>query len=56
MKLEERIINIARIFKIREGFTKEDDIVHDRFCEPYTSSALSETEIEKQKFQDALEN
>jgi aldehyde:ferredoxin oxidoreductase len=47
MKVGERIMNLARVFNAREGFTKEDDWLPERFFEPHSSGALSNTKISK---------
>ena len=41
LRIAERIITVARLFNIREGFTDKDDILPKRFFEPKTSGALS---------------
>ena len=45
MKLGERVTNLARVFNLREGFSKEDDWLPKRFFEPKTSGVLAETAI-----------
>ena len=49
MKAGERIMNLARVFNIREGFTMQDDWLPDRFFEPHTSGNLSDIMIKKNK-------
>ncbi len=46
MKFGERITTMARIFNIREGMTKNDDWLPERFFQPPTSGALVKTAIE----------
>ena len=53
MKVGERIMNLARIFNIREGFTMQDDWLPDRFFEPHSSGNLSDKMIEKNKLLEA---
>ncbi len=53
MKLGERITNMARVFNIREGLTKDDDWLPERFFQPTTSGALSNTAINIDKFENA---
>ncbi|MFX0044108.1 MAG: aldehyde ferredoxin oxidoreductase family protein, partial [Candidatus Hodarchaeota archaeon] len=53
MKVGERITTMARVFNIREGFTKEDDILPKRFFQPTTSGALSKTAINPDEFEKA---
>jgi aldehyde:ferredoxin oxidoreductase len=53
MKVGERIMNMTRIFNLREGFTSNDDRLPDRFFQPHTSGALAETSIDLEKFSEA---
>ncbi len=53
MKVGERIMNMTRIFNLREGFTSEDDRLPDRFFQPHTSGALAETPIDLENFIEA---
>jgi aldehyde:ferredoxin oxidoreductase len=34
VKVGERIVNIERLFNNREGYTRKDDVLPDRFLEP----------------------
>jgi aldehyde:ferredoxin oxidoreductase len=54
MKAGERISTMTRVFNIREGFTKNDDWLPERFFKPHTSGALSETTIDPDKFKNAI--
>ncbi|MFX1592371.1 MAG: aldehyde ferredoxin oxidoreductase C-terminal domain-containing protein, partial [Promethearchaeota archaeon] len=54
MKAGERISTMARVFNIREGLTETDDWLPDRFFEPHTSGALSETAIHPDKLKSAI--
>jgi len=54
MKAGERISTMARAFNIREGLTKNDDWLPERFFEPHTSGALSETAISPDKLKNAI--
>jgi len=54
MKAGERISTMTRVFNIREGFTKNDDWLPERFFEPHTSGALSETAIAPDKLKNAI--
>jgi len=54
MKVGERITTMARVFNIREGFTKSDDCLPERFFKPHTSGALSETVIDPDKLKNAI--
>jgi len=53
MKVGERIMNMTRIFNLREGFTSDDDRLPDRFFQPHTSGALAETSIDLENFSEA---
>ena len=54
MKVGERIVTMARAFNIREGFTKDDDWLPERFFEPHTSGALAETYIKPDELKNAI--
>ena len=54
MKVGERITTMARAFNIREGLTKKDDVLPERFFHPHTSGALSETAIKQDEFKNAI--
>ncbi len=53
MKVGERITTMARVFNIREGFTKNDDWLPERFFQPQTSGALSKSAVDPEKFKKA---
>ena len=53
MKVGERTLNMARVFNVREGFTKNDDWLPERFFHPKTSGALSETAVDPTKLEKA---
>jgi len=54
MELGERAITMARMFNIREGFTREDDYLPDRFFEPLEEGTSGEKRIKKKEFSEAL--
>ncbi len=54
MKLGERITTMARTFNIREGFTKKDDWLPQRFFQPHTSGALANTVINSEELERAI--
>ena len=54
MKLGERITTMARVFNIREGFTKKDDWLPHRFFQPHTSGALANTAINSEELEKAI--
>jgi aldehyde:ferredoxin oxidoreductase len=49
----ERIVNIARLFNIREGFTAADDMLPERFFQPKTDGALSDKPLDRAKIDKA---
>jgi aldehyde:ferredoxin oxidoreductase len=54
MKVGERISTMTRVFNNREGFTKDDDWLPERFFKPHTSGVLSETKIDPDKLKNAI--
>ena len=52
--ISERLLNLARLFNIREGFTMWDDWLPDRFFEPQTSGALSKTTVDRRELFDSI--
>ena len=56
MKVGEKITTMARIFNIREGLTKKDDWLPERFFQPHTSGALAETAIKPEELKKAIVN
>lgn len=54
MKIGERVLNMARLFNAREGFTAADDWLPTRSFEPQTSGPLSDTPVDAEKLAPAL--
>ncbi|MFX0002050.1 MAG: aldehyde ferredoxin oxidoreductase family protein [Candidatus Hodarchaeota archaeon] len=54
MKVGERITTMARVFNIREGFTKKDDWLPERFFKPHTSGELNETSVNPDELKNAI--
>ncbi len=54
MKVGERIMNLARVFNLREGFTTKDDHLPERYFQPHSSGVLSNKPIDKDKLNHAL--
>lgn len=54
MKVGEKITTMARAFNIREGLTKKDDWLPERFFQPHTSGALAETAIKPDELKNAI--
>lgn len=54
MRIGERATNMARLFNLREGFTREDDTLPKRIFSALPEGPLSETIIDYDEFQIAL--
>jgi aldehyde:ferredoxin oxidoreductase len=55
MKAVERGMTLMRIFNVREGFTREDDILPERFFDFPQEGPLKSTRIESDLFQECRE-
>ena len=55
VQVAERTLALARIFNLREGFTKDDDWLPPRFFQPQTSGALSETSVDPDELRKAVD-
>ncbi|MBS3815644.1 MAG: aldehyde ferredoxin oxidoreductase C-terminal domain-containing protein, partial [Hadesarchaea archaeon] len=55
MKLGERCDTMARAFNVREGFTKDDDWLPERFFEPLEGGPLEGDKLSKEEFEQAIE-
>ncbi len=53
LRIEERVMTVARLFNIREGFTDEDDSLPQRYFEPKTSGVLSERCLDRDEMERA---
>jgi aldehyde:ferredoxin oxidoreductase len=53
MRIGERVMTVARLFNIREGFTDMDDKLPQRFFQPRTSGALSNKALDPEKMDKA---
>jgi aldehyde:ferredoxin oxidoreductase len=49
LKVAERILTLARMFNIREGFTDVDDVLPARFYQPKTNGALADKPLDPQR-------
>ena len=54
MSTGERTTNLARMFNIREGFDRKDDVLPARLFEPLETGPLTGEKIDKDKFENAL--
>jgi aldehyde:ferredoxin oxidoreductase len=53
IKAAERILTVARLFNIREGFTAADDELPERFFQPKTDGALATKYLDRSKLERA---
>jgi len=53
LKVAERILTMARLFNIRDGFTTADDKLPKRFFQPKTDGILSNTYLDPEEFEKA---
>jgi len=53
LRVAERILTVARLFNIREGFTADDDILPERFFQPKTDGVLADKPLDRAKFEKA---
>ena len=54
MKAGERATNMSRLFNIREGFTKKDDVLPNRLHQPLGNGSLKGSYINKDEFNKAI--
>lgn len=55
MKVGERCTNMMRVFNIREGFTRQDDRLPERFHQPMAAGPIKGTKLDKEEFNRAIE-
>lgn len=53
MKVGERVMNMMQAFNIREGFTREDDRIPERFHQPLAAGPLKGFKLDKEEFEHA---
>ena len=51
----ERIINLERMFNVREGFDRKDDELPDRLFEPLKTGPLTGVKLDRDQFTRALD-
>jgi aldehyde:ferredoxin oxidoreductase len=51
LRVAERILTMARLFNVREGFTADDDRLPRRFFQPKTDGALSDRSLDPDKME-----
>ena len=54
LEVGERAVNMARVFNVREGFTRADDRLPERLFNPLENGALAGTAIPREAFEQAL--
>ena len=54
LQIGERATNMARIFNIREGFSRKDDVLPERLFQPLENGALEGHAIPRKEFEQAL--
>jgi aldehyde:ferredoxin oxidoreductase len=55
LKATERSFQLFRVFNCREGFTKKDDTLPDRFFQPLPNGALKGHRINRKEFDEAID-
>lgn len=53
LRIGERIVTLMRMFNAREGFTKDDDILPERFFHPKTNGVLADTCLNREELEKA---
>jgi aldehyde:ferredoxin oxidoreductase len=53
LRVAERVLTVARLFNIREGFSAADDVLPERFFQPKTNGVLADKQLDKAKFEKA---
>ena len=56
LKAGERMTNMTRVFNLREGFTRKDDSLPERFFEPFEKGKLEGKHITRDQFEAALDD
>jgi aldehyde:ferredoxin oxidoreductase len=54
LRVGERATNLARVFNIREGFSRKDDTLPDRLFEPLEGGALAGVGMSREEFERTL--
>jgi aldehyde:ferredoxin oxidoreductase len=54
LRAGERATNMARVFNVREGFTRKDDMLPERFFQPLENGALAGQPYPREDFERAL--
>ena len=54
LKVGERCITMARLFNMREGLTRDDDVLPPRLASPHASRTLNEKPVDPQVLDEML--
>ena len=54
LQIGERATNMARIFNVREGFSRKDDTLPERLFQPLENGALEGHAMPREEFEEAL--
>ncbi len=54
LRIGERATNLARIFNLREGFSRKDDTLPERLFQPLQGGALAGRSVPREEFEQAL--
>jgi len=54
LRIGERATNLARLFNVREGFTRRDDTLPERLFQPLENGALAGAAISREEFERAM--
>jgi aldehyde:ferredoxin oxidoreductase len=54
LKAGERVVTLARVFNVREGFGPEDDVLPSRFFTPFTSGPLEGAAVDREALEKAV--
>jgi aldehyde:ferredoxin oxidoreductase len=54
LEIGERATNLARVFNVREGFSRQDDRLPERLFTPLQAGALAGAALSREEFERAL--
>jgi len=54
LRMGERATNLARLFNVREGFSREDDTLPERLFQPLENGALAGVALSREDLEGAL--
>jgi aldehyde:ferredoxin oxidoreductase len=53
LRVAERVLTVARLFNVREGFLDADDVLPERFFQPKNDGTLADKHLDPTKFEEA---